>query len=70
MMPLDFTVLHRTRHEQTLSIDADPGDTPALERVLAGWLEGNGWHKGRWGEFSAEVRHRDGIRVVARVRVA
>lgn len=70
MAALEVTILRKNRQQETLSVDADPDDSDELARVLAGWLEGNGWHEGRWGEFSAEVRHRGGLRVIARVRAA
>lgn len=56
---LELTILRKGRREAVISVVADPDDVPALRDSLQGWLAGNGWSRGRWGEFEAEVRRAD-----------
>lgn len=65
---LELTVLRRGRKEDTLDLFADPADISALQKVLKGWLQANGWDKGRWPEFELEARHAGEGKVRAKVR--
>ena len=65
---LEITILRRGKREDVLDLNADPDNIPGMQAVLKGWLEGNRWHAGRWGEFSAEIRYAGESKVRARVR--
>jgi hypothetical protein len=53
---LNLTITRKGRTEDTLDLFADPDDVAALTKALTGWLEGNGWSQGRYGEFELDVR--------------
>jgi len=65
---LELTILRKGRREAVISVVADPDDVPALRDSLQGWLAGNGWSRGRWGEFEAEVRRSGENKVLKKVR--
>ena len=65
---LEMRLTRKGRHEVTLGVDADPRNIGELRQVLTGWLDGEGWDVGRWGEFEATVFAAGSSRRVARVR--
>lgn len=65
---LDLAIIRKGRTLDTISVFADPADIPALEAELRGWLEANGWHAGRWGEFELAARYAGEGKVRAKVR--
>ena len=67
-MRLDITILRKNRRQDVLSVEGDPDDTGAMEKILKGWLDSNGWDKGRWSEFVAEARAQGSGKVLATVR--
>jgi hypothetical protein len=69
--PLVVTVLRKGNRQDRFEVEADPRNPAALKDVLTGWLSDNGWSKGRWGEFTLDVREADsGPRVKTSVRAA
>lgn len=67
-IPLDLEVMRGNRHEDRLSVTADPENPAALREILTGWLEGNKWGRGRWHEFNMLVRYAGENKVRAKVR--
>lgn len=65
---LELEILRRGRHADDIDLHADPDDVGTLKDTLTGWLEGNGWAKGRWGEFELLVRHAGEYKVRRKVR--
>ena len=65
---LELEILRRGRHADDIDLHADPDDVAALKATLTGWLEGNGWAKGRWGEFELLVRFAGEYKVRRKVR--
>ena len=53
---LEIQIMRKGKPEGTLDMHADPDNIPGLQAILRGWLEGNGWSKGLWPQFSADVR--------------
>ena len=49
--PLDIEIRRKGRREASFKATADPAVPKELRDILTGWLAGNGWDKGRWGEF-------------------
>lgn len=66
--PLEFRITRKGRHEATLEVVADPANPAELREVLRNWLTGNGWSRGRWGEFEAEAFAAGTSKRLARVR--
>lgn len=66
--PLDLEILRKNRHEDYITADADPANPAELEKILKGWLSGNKWDKGRWGEFEMLVRRAGEGKVRLKVR--
>jgi hypothetical protein len=54
---LDIAILRGNRQHDRFDVRADVADMGGLQGILTGWLEGNGWDKKLWPEFTAEVRH-------------
>jgi hypothetical protein len=67
--PLDLEILRKNRREAVLETEADPANYSVLEDHLKGWLSGDGWDGGRWGEFEMIVRPAGEGKILARVRV-
>lgn len=49
--PLECRITRKGRHEATVEVSADPANPAELRQILTAWLAGNGWDRGRWGEF-------------------
>lgn len=67
---LDFRVLRRNRKVAEFNIHADPENVKAMQDALGNWLDAQGWSKGLWGAFEAEVRFAGQGKVRARVRTS
>jgi hypothetical protein len=67
-MRLELVIRRKGRKEDTLAVTADPANPEALRLILTGWLDGEGWAKGRWGEFEMEVFAAGTSKRLARVR--
>ena len=67
--PLDLEILRKNRREAVIETEADPTNYSVLRDHLKGWLEGNGWDRGRWGEFELVARYAGEGKVRATVRV-
>lgn len=65
---LELRITRKGRHEATLEVSADPANPAEVRQILTGWLEGNGWGRGRWAEFEAEAFAAGTSRRLARVR--
>jgi hypothetical protein len=66
---LDIDIRRRGHREDTFTVRADPANTPGLQAILKAWLEGHGWHAGRWAEFDIEARPAGGNKLLARTRL-
>jgi hypothetical protein len=67
---LSLTIARKGRAEDVIDLFADPDDVGTLRDALTGWLAGNKWHPGRWGEFEAIVRYDGEGKVRRRVRAS
>ena len=67
-IPLEVTIYRKNRRQVVLDVDADPRNPSQIREVLTDWLAGEGWDKGRWGEFTAEARAQGSGKVLATVR--
>lgn len=67
--PLDLEILRKNRREAVVQAEADPTNHSVLRDHLKGWLTGNGWDEGRWGEFEMIARPAGEGKILARVRV-
>lgn len=67
-IPLVFTILRKNRRQVVLDVTADPSNPGEMRDILTGWLQADGWDKGRWPEFTAEARAQGSGKVLARVR--
>lgn len=67
-IPLIFTILRKNRREAVLDVTADPANPSEMRDILTGYLTAEKWDKGRWPEFTAEVRAHGSGKVLARVR--
>jgi hypothetical protein len=52
---LELRIERKGRRQDTLEITADPADTIGLRRLLTDWLEGEGWDRGLWPQFSMTI---------------
>ena len=66
---LDLEICRKGRHQADLQTEADPENFSILRDHLKGWLSGNKWGEGRWGEFELIARPAGEGKVLARVRV-
>lgn len=65
---LELRIERKGRREDTLEVTADPDDTAALRDYLRGWLEGNKWDRGLWGQFELVAFAAGSWKKLARVR--
>jgi hypothetical protein len=68
LLALDLEVRRRNRREDTIQVTGNPGDHAWLQKQLRGWLKGNGWAVGRWGEFEMIARPAGQGKNLAKVR--
>ena len=67
-IPLEITIYKKNRRQAVLDVTADPKNPSQIREVLTDYLSGEGWDKGRWGEFEAEARAQGSGKVLAKVR--
>ena len=48
---LDIEIHRKNRREAKFKATADPAVPKELRDILTGWLAGNKWDKGLWGQF-------------------
>lgn len=66
---LDVEVIRNGRpFGARFGITEDPADYDALRDALRGWLRGNKWDEGLWGQFEANVRYAGEGKIRAVVR--